>query len=654
MSFVAQDARRRSQYTYLLLAILLLVLFVLLAKGWLVGRHVYTLWKHGMQLRSLAGNPGAVLQSNGPVRIKASLEAIEQALRGLRTELQPILRPTWLPWRAAQQNFLAGDELLRVGVELAQAGQVACDGLQSVVDAIQARMANESQATQSINEALFVGLVAARSHFQEAGQQVGRLHEDITVLAAGELWPPLTSIVGTLEHYLQLGQAALGAAAAAPTLLGEAGPVNYLILAQNNDELRATGGFITGIGLLTIERGKIDQLVIKDSYDFDKFTAAHPFAPEPMQRHMGIILWVTRDGNWSPDFPTSAQAVENLYHLENSTAISGVVAFDMFALQALVKAIGPLYVGKERSYIDEANVLQEIRDSWAPELPEGMTWEEWSKQSWRKIRQEWWVHRKDFMGALTQALMTKLQKQKRTEQLSGLLWAVKQALDEKHILLYFHEPAVQELLATNGRDGALDHSMSGDYLLPLDTNMGYNKVNLNVEKLIEYQITLGPDTAPQATLVITYNNHSPVQPICDYRPKVAATYDLMAQDCYWNYLRVYAPLGSQLLVAEGVTETETLADEGGKTVFGAFLIVPAGESQAVRFTYRLPDLGREEYRLLVQKQAGTEAVPLRVRVVLPPNARLLSAEPRPHSNQDSVLSYDLDLRQDRSLALKLR
>ena len=35
-----------------------------------------------------------------------------------------------------------------------------------------------------------------------------------------------------------------------PNLLGFNRPQTYLLLAQNNDELRATGGFITAIGLV--------------------------------------------------------------------------------------------------------------------------------------------------------------------------------------------------------------------------------------------------------------------------------------------------------------------------------------------------------------------------------------------------------------------
>jgi hypothetical protein len=119
-------------------------------------------------------------------------------------------------------------------------------------------------------------------------------------------------------------------------------------------------------------------------------------------------------------------------------------------------------------------------------------------------------------------------------------------------------------------------------------------------------------------------------------------------------LRVYVPQGSQLLAAEGLTETVNVAGEAGKTVFCAYLVVPGGETRTVRFTYKLPDWGLQEYQLLIQKQAGTDAVPCSVQIALPEGVRIALARPQPESRQAGVLYYDLKLRRDRALSLALR
>jgi hypothetical protein len=639
------------------LLITLLVLFLaLLIKAAAMGRHVYVLWKHAQRMRGLAYNPLAVLEPQEASRIRTDLAAIEGALGGLRGHLRPLLRPTWLPWQSARANLMASDTLLKVAVDLSEAGQVAAEGLQCIVDAMPSNQHSEAaEQGPGMSEALFAGLVCARPHFAQAAPIVGQSAADVATLMEDDLWSPLSQLVPLLEYYLRLGSLGLVAASDAPALLGELEPASYLILAQNNDELRATGGWITGIGLLTLERGKISELTIRDSYDFDQFTVDHPYAPEPMQRYMDIILWVTRDGNWSPDFPTAAQDVEDLYHLENSADVNGIVAFDMHALQFLVQASGPIYLEEYQDRITGSNVIQKAREYWNPPLPEGMSFEEWAVQEgWKDIKQEWWLHRKDFMGLLAEALLANVQGGGQPDQLSALLWAAKRAIDEKHILLYFHEPSVQRLLGAAGMDGALDYRKQEDYLLVLDTNMGYNKVNLNVDKSVEYEVILADDAAPQANLAVTYRNRSPAQPACILEPRIKDSYEQMAQDCYWNYLRVYAPAGAQLLSTEGVTETDTLIGEQGQTVFAAFFVVPAAGSKTVRFSYQLPHWGQKEYHLLVQKQAGTDAVPLKVRIIPPEDSRLSSAEPNPHTTSENILLYDLDLRQDRSIGLSFR
>ncbi len=621
-----------------------------------MGRHVYVLWKHAVRMRGLAYNPLAVLEPQEPSRIRADLAAIEGALHGLRGQLRPLLRPTWLPWQSARANLMASDALLEIAVDLSKAGQVAAEGLQCIVDAMPSNQNSEAgDQGPAMSEALFTGLVCARPHFAQAAPIVGQSAADVAALTEYDLWSPLSQVVPPLEYYLRLGSLGLEAASDAPALLGEGEPANYLILAQNNDELRATGGWITGIGLLTLERGKISELTIKDSYDVDQFTVDHPYAPEPMQRYMDIILWVTRDGNWSPDFPTAAQDVEDLYHLENSAEVNGIVAFDMRALQFLVQASGPIYLEEYQDRITGNNVIQKAREYWNPPLPPGMSFEQWAEQEgWKDIKQEWWLHRKDFMGLLAEALLGNVQAGGQPDQLSALVWAVKRAVDEKHILLYFHEPAAQRLLSAAGMDGALDYRSQQDYLLVLDTNMGYNKVNLNVDKAVEYEVILMDDAAPQANLTVTYRNRSPAQPACVLEARIKDSYEQMAQDCYWNYLRVYVPAGAQLLSTEGVTETDTLTGEQGQTVFATFFVVPAAGSKTIRLSYQLPDWGEKEYRLLVQKQAGTDAVPLKVRVIPPQDSRVLSAEPKPQTLSENVLLYDLDLQRDRSVVLSFR
>ncbi|MEI7556934.1 hypothetical protein [Candidatus Chlorohelix sp.] len=94
---------------------------------------------------------------------------------------------------------------------------------------------------------------------------------------------------------------------------------------------------------------------------------------------------------------------------------------------------------------------------------------------------------------------------------------------------------------------------------------------------------------------------------CKLEARYGTSYESMMAGCYWDYLRVYVPEGSQLLdssdfISDGST-VETLSE--------------AGKTATIMFSYRLP-LGVEvdnQYRLLVQKQPGTDAIPLKVEAL---------------------------------------
>jgi hypothetical protein len=494
--------------------------------------------------------------------------------------------------------------------------------------------------------------VAEREHLAAAADMMDPLVLTASKLSAAGLEARLSKAVGLVKKAVPLGPVALRAAAALPSLLGENGPVNYLVLAQNNDEIRATGGFITGIGIVTLNRGSIERFTISDSYDYDKFTVDHPFAPDPMQERMGIILWTTRDGNWSPDYPTTCRDTVTLFNLENVEPISGTIAFDMLALPPIIRAIEPITLPELDDPITAKNILSVVRESWAPDIPEGMTLTEWREQVGASGYREWWAHRKDLLGSLGRAMLSRLQGEGGFSQLGGLLRNVVQVLDQRHLLLNVDEPAVQDLIAVLAWDGSLRSSGGSDYLLAVDTNMGYNKVNLHVQRSLEYEVDLNTSADPRAKLTVRWNNPNPPVAECVLQSRYAATYDGMTRGCYWNYLRVYAPEGSRLGDTEGFTDTVGVSEELNKALFAGYVVVAAAEQRAVELEYALPSMADGEYRLVAQKQAGTEAVPLRVIVILPVGAQIQSISPQPSAVEGGRIVFNVDLLEDRTVLVQ--
>ncbi len=153
-----------------------------------------------------------------------------------------------------------------------------------------------------------------------------------------------------------------------PNLLGATseGPKTYLLLAQNEDELRPTGGFITAAGTLLVQDGRILNLNFQNSIDFDNWDRPYPVAPWQLQQYMNTPVLIFRDSNWFTDYRTSALYAEYLYSYANNHSVDGVIAFDQQFLVDVLKVAGPVELEGEEYPIDANNVIAFMRAEKTP------------------------------------------------------------------------------------------------------------------------------------------------------------------------------------------------------------------------------------------------------------------------------------------------
>ncbi|MBI1872164.1 DUF4012 domain-containing protein, partial [Candidatus Collierbacteria bacterium] len=90
-----------------------------------------------------------------------------------------------------------------------------------------------------------------------------------------------------------------------PTLLGDPNEKTYMLLFQNDGELRSTGGFLTAYAYLKVSKGKITPLNSYNIYDLDGRFAKNVPAPEPIKKYLNESRWNLRNQNMSPDFKIS-------------------------------------------------------------------------------------------------------------------------------------------------------------------------------------------------------------------------------------------------------------------------------------------------------------------------------------------------------------
>lgn len=673
------DRDKRRGRTFVLVALLLIVTGCLLMLGvaWVKYDRVRTCLDSGLArmrfMRDLV--PDQMSTSAG-----LTLREADTQLRGLHDDLVclkaevreflPVLPLLgWLP--RVGPDIASAPVLLQMAEALADGGLLVMDALAPVIAQIQPVASSAPDAGEQkldLPEGLKT-LAASHTSLAEADAKLQLAAELQASLDESALSPRTAQLLALTERYLPLLRTGVRFARIAPDLLGVQEPGTYLILAQNDDERRPTGGWISGLGLVTISQGQVVEMDFRDSWAVDNPAVPHDTPPDSMLRALWAELWFFRDANWSPDFPTSAQVAEHILATDQGITVDGVIAVDQRALQLLVAAMEPITVDSSEEPITGANVLSFIRDSWT-EPQEGVTWAE----SWT----EWATHRKDFMADLVGAMVDRAQSQPQSVDLAKLADAVWRGLNERHILVYLHDAGAAGLLASQGWDGALVETQ-GDYLQVVDANVGFNKVNPNVHQTIDYRVDLSDLAQAKAEVRVRYDNRSQrTVESCLQEVEWMTSYQERMHGCYWDYVRFYVPEGSRLLTSEreslppgSLLDRYRFASPGdagpsigpverGKVPFGLFLVLAPGEQRDVHLAWQLPQgiIQKEgdtwRYRLLVQKQAGAPAIPLRVTVGLPSGVQLTAAQPEPFSVQGDVLTFELSLETDQHVEIMFR
>lgn len=399
-----------------------------------------------------------------------------------------------------------------------------------------------------------------------------------------------------------------------PKLLGMESPQTYLILVQNNHELRATGGFIAAIGRVTLDKGKMTELDFVDSYAVFRADGDYPPPPAAMLQYMGIPQLVMRDANWSPDFPTVAQVARTLYRSDTGLDVDGIVTVDLNAVKHIFGALGEIQVPGFDNPITGDNIESQIVQLWERPAESAV---EVGGETAQELG-EWWQQRKDFIPRLSTAALDAVQGGQAS--VFRLTAAGLQALNDRSIQVWLKNPTAAAVMHAQGWDGALQSTVGRDFLAVIDTNMGYNKVDAAMQRALDYRVNWldGADQPARATVTLTYTHPIDAEdPGCDLTPRYGNSYaDLIAR-CYFDYVRIYTPSGSKLIEATGV-DPESVSSQRGERrtqVFAGYFILPPGESNVVTFTYTLPpSLTPETYQLLVQRQSGTQPLPLTVTV----------------------------------------
>ncbi len=401
----------------------------------------------------------------------------------------------------------------------------------------------------------------------------------------------------------------------------------YLILFQNNNEIRATGGFLGTYALIDFLNGKIRnfEMPAGGTYDLAGQLTVKVAPPKPFL--IAYPKWQFHDANWFPDWPTSAKKLIWFYEKSGGPTVDGVIAINAELIPEILKVIGEIQMSEYGKVLNQENFILEIQKTIEKERKEE-----------KKPKQ--------ILVDLTPILIRKILALE-PNNFFEIIKIIFRGLEEKKILFYFSDQSIQKFFQEKNLTGEIKESPF-DYLMVVVSNVNGTKTEGKISQKIFYQAEVDKDGSIISTLTVKRKHQG------EKNEPFFGRNDL-------SWLRLYLPKGAIFLGVKGQTkkdfpkpkdnflldedlkkiENEILIDkfsqtriteEFNKTCLGNFLEVAPGEEKEISFKYFLPfklDLNKEiiSYSLLIQKQPGRESE-FEGEIILPTEKNIIWLYPK--------------------------
>lgn len=414
-----------------------------------------------------------------------------------------------------------------------------------------------------------------------------------------------------------------------PGFLGFFGEKHYLLLFQNNYELRPGGGFISAYAEVTMSYGFPD-IQFHDSYAIDYLPYRDP--PTPLKTFLALDPkfrgWQFRDANFDPDFPTSAAQVNAFYgeKYPENPKFDGIIALDLHFLEQLLQNIGSLTVS-DKSYTADNFFMQTQLEVKNIDLHNEASLD----------------NRKSTLGPLAGALISKV-------KWSPWLWpavfdSVSASLHQKHILLNFKNTSWQQKIENYGWGGTFDGANYQNFIYLDSANIGGRKADRYMKKYYDYNLTMNDQGQAEVEFVIHFQH--------------LGTYHLQS-DLYQGYLRTYVPLGVKILEVSGdywhglnnEFTYDSLEDKNSKMI-GTYVHLFPGDSREIRIKYQLPfNFNQEDLEFNLIKQAGTVDDLWSVNFQMPTDFFIANIGRDDLTLRDNLATWKGTLKQDMSFIMR--
>ena len=580
-----------------------LILAVFMIITGVIGFGVY---KQAMKVKTQASVAFAKLKEQDIALAREELAKTQTEITALKGKLQGLSYLKFVPLASGYYND--ADHLVKASTYGINAGIVTADALIPYVDVLGLK-----------GKGTFTGGTAQdriRTAVQTMGKVVPQIDKIETELKQAQKevsqvnpghYPPIGKLKQVRELLTQMKDVTEGAVLAVgqgkplikalPSLLGEKEGKKYLLLFQNDAELRPTGGFLTYYAVFRVEEGDIKVDNSSDIYNLDNSIASHPAAPEIIKKFFPSVKQAfIRDSNLSPDFVVSMNDFKDLYEKSSQKSdVDGIIAINTHFFVNIIRILGEVsasgltFTAENDERCDCPQVVYALED----EISRPVNYVK--------------TNRKGLLGDLMFATLDKALKSSPKLYWGQLFQQFVIDANEKNIMFYLYDKGAQSGIEALNWAGRV-REFEGDYLYISDANFGGQKSNLFVDKTlsIEYSVNKGEI---KKKVIMEYKNPKPHSDCNLERGGLCLNATLR------NYQRVLVPKGSVLATSKGSQVKVGTTEDLGKTVFDAFFTVNPQGKATMTYEYTLPfKVSDGTLPFLLQKQPGVDNIPTTISV----------------------------------------
>ena len=338
--------------------VVVVVVVALLAVGGVCG---FTLYNQAKDVKAQAKTAVSLASSvMGKVK-EGDFASVSSDLRELDATCANIKDATDGPlWELASRVPGIGGDITAARTLVAALSDVSESALLPLADALQNVTPGKLLSDGTVNVS---ALQAVADTFSEAAPAVQSANQKVQAIGStniSEVSDLVSKAKGGFEALCGAVETAKGVAPVLPQMLGADGQTrNYLVVAENNVEIRANGGYGGSQGVISVTDGKLEigdfqpkmSLGIENALPVtDEEEVLFNQATHEMGSDSGDTLF-------TPDFPRAAGLLSQMWEIKYGQHVDGVVALDPVFLQYLLGVVGGVEL-PDGSSIDGTNAAR--------------------------------------------------------------------------------------------------------------------------------------------------------------------------------------------------------------------------------------------------------------------------------------------------------